>query len=72
MGDGTSKLFSDIQGGGKTGKVVATEFFPDKLEEHYDRHSDDFDEPLTIDEYEAKAKNFFAKELTKTTEFFMI
>jgi pyocin large subunit-like protein len=70
MGVGTSARSSGDPRGGKSGKVAATAFFPGKLEEHYDRHIDDFDVLLTIEEYEAMAKSFFAREPTQTTEFF--
>jgi pyocin large subunit-like protein len=77
MGGGISGLFSGTQGGGKTGKAGATGFFPGKLEEHYEDDEDDDDDfdvpfkvPLTIEEYEARAKKFFAQELTDTTAYF--
>jgi hypothetical protein len=70
MGGGISGLVSGRQGSDKTGRVEATEFFPGKLETHYDDHSKEFKLPLTIEEYEAMAKNFVAKEPTRTTMFF--
>jgi pyocin large subunit-like protein len=63
----TSGLFSGRQ---DSGSVAATGFFPGKLEEHYEEHGDDFKALLTIEEYEARAKNFFTREPTETTAFF--
>jgi pyocin large subunit-like protein len=62
-----SGLFSGKRSGGR---VMATGFFPGKREEHYEKHLDDFKTQLTIEDYEARAKNFFSKEPTQTTEFF--
>jgi UDP-N-acetylmuramyl tripeptide synthase len=62
-----SGLFSGKRG---SGRVMATGFFPGKLEEHYEDHLDDFKTPLTIEDYEARAKNFFSKEPPRTTEYF--
>jgi pyocin large subunit-like protein len=60
-----SGLFS-----GKRGRVAATVFFPGKLETHYGDHGKEFFPAMSIEEYEARAKNFFAQEPTRTTEYF--
>jgi pyocin large subunit-like protein len=52
------------------GRIEAKEFFPGKLEEHHEKHFNEFEPPVTVDEYEAKAKKFFYSEPSKTTELF--